>query len=785
MKKIYFYICLFTLNIFTVNAQNSNELTGKITNSNNEPITDAVVVMQTIDSVFVRAELTDSLGVFRFVQHPNSRIRLIVQHISYNPETVEIEPNVNDAGTIVLKENVQIISEARVIAESPLLTVDGSTLLYNAKLLSKDKPVSNAFDVVKETPGIVGSDNSIQLLGANRLNIIINGTITTMPAEQIYSLLKSIPASRVKTVEIMYNAPAKYNFRGSLINVVLISDDIKNFTGEISAGYKQSHYASGTANVNFLYTSKKLTLDFILNAATGKDWKKYNTFSRHRLADNIFAIDQQTRTTSQYDKLNLRFGADYAFRNENRLSFSYYASGGKSATNTFSNDYYEEAAIYNINSLNKNGSKNWLHNIHLQYSTKNAFSAGIDFTSYSAPENNHFTSNANAPANNDFLYNSTQNIYQWKIFASKKQNLTKKWTLEFGANGGLNNSNTHNEYLYPQSGYYVEDILKRADNHQKEYTGRFFVESAHKISPKLSATIGVEAEYFYSDYKQNMTSTILWNEWTFYPKTMINYMISPMHVMIFNISTNKNYPSYWAVNPQTTYIDSYMEITGNPALKPYNEYTGQFAYILNKKYVFIIWAIYMPDYFALIPHQDDNRLKTVYRYENYDFSLFLPISLIIPVTVTSWFNTRISIHGLRMQDKKMDFYNSPFNRKHYVGTIALNNTFIVSKKYPNLSLQINGRYQSRAIQGIYDVSDDFSLSAILKCTLKNQSYFTIQYGNILRREPHPLQIIDFGDQYSRRKNFQKDYIAFQIAWKIGDYKEKQYSKPNQSRFGKD
>jgi hypothetical protein len=45
-----------------------------------------------------------------------------------------------------------------------------------------------------------------------------------------------------------------------------------------------------------------------------------------------------------------------------------------------------------------------------------------------------------------------------------------------------------------------------------------------------------------------------------------------------------------------------------------------------------------------------------------------------------------------------------------------------------------------------------------------------------------LMIVDFGGQYSRRKNVDTSYISLQMAWKIGNYKEKSYSPPNRSRF---
>ncbi|MDR2127132.1 MAG: hypothetical protein LBP63_09920 [Prevotellaceae bacterium] len=132
-----------------------------------------------------------------------------------------------------------------------------------------------------------------------------------------------------------------------------------------------------------------------------------------------------------------------------------------------------------------------------------------------------------------------------------------------------------------------------------------------------------------------------------------------------------------------------------------------------------------------------------------------------------------------------NFYNSPFNRKHYVGAIAMNSSFIISKEKPNISLQMNDRYQSQSIQGVYNLSYSFDLSSALKLTLKNQSYIAIHYGNILRRQMPDLMIVDFGGQYSKRQNTDKSYVAFQFAWKMGNYREKNYSQPNRLRFGKD
>jgi hypothetical protein len=57
MTKIYLvFTCLFLANAFAANAQNAPNLTGAVVDSENKPVENVSVVMQTIDSVFVGVE---------------------------------------------------------------------------------------------------------------------------------------------------------------------------------------------------------------------------------------------------------------------------------------------------------------------------------------------------------------------------------------------------------------------------------------------------------------------------------------------------------------------------------------------------------------------------------------------------------------------------------------------------------------------------------------------------------------------------------------------------------
>ena len=94
--KTFFFLLMCGLGTATLSAQS---LTGTVTDAERQPVEAATVVLQTADSTYIDATLTDSLGVFRFGQRPE-RYRLIVQHLIYN--TCIREGSGADADTLVL-----------------------------------------------------------------------------------------------------------------------------------------------------------------------------------------------------------------------------------------------------------------------------------------------------------------------------------------------------------------------------------------------------------------------------------------------------------------------------------------------------------------------------------------------------------------------------------------------------------------------------------------------------------------------------------------------------------
>lgn len=784
-RTIYYMILCLLMSLGEIMAQG---ISGKVMDGKEQPIDGVAVILQTLDSVYVDAVVTDTLGDFR-LNHPlDQSYRLIFQHILYN--MVEKEITTANVGTVVLEEKDYQLAEITVKGERPQVKLEGGKLTYDVPQLMKDKTATNAFEIIKDLPGLIERNDNLELVGASRLNIILNGQLTTMSADQLIQLLKTMPASRVEKAEVMYNAPAKYNVKGALLNVVLSKNESEtpSWQGETGVDYTQYRHAGGDAHVNLLYTNKGFSLDFLLNGNKRRDVMGEDMLARHTLNSGMTEISQHNRALVHVNRGTVRLGMDYTFANEDKLSLAYYLKGDKvlSDRDAFTSylDLSKPENKSESTSLVRDDGHSAIHNIRLQYDGHAGISAGADFTRYHSPSVLDYQDTNGSRT--DMINNTRQDVSRWSVFLNKTHSFASGWGLNYGVHGGYASSKNYSEYLYDQGAGYEMDEEALEDNTQKEYIVDIFAEVSKSFGERFSATVGLKGEYFKSDYASSRENMNLWNEGALFPTVSLSYTFSPRHILQFDISSDKTYPGYWQVSPQVTPLNSYSEVAGNPLLKPYRTYEGQMVYIFRQKYMLVAFCEYTPDYFAQLPYQSDTELKTVFRFENMDYSLETGLAVIIPFNVGRFWNSRITLRGWRMQEKNDNFHGISYNREAYLGLAHMSNTFNLCDK-PNLKMTIDGQYVTPgAIQGIYDLGSMYEISAGLKWTFLNDRASLTLKGDDIFASSIPRTIkINQGNQWSRmRKLNDERCLKLSFVWKFGGYKEREHDSIDTSRFGK-
>lgn len=117
--------------------------------------------------------------------------------------------------------SVKPLNEVVVKGEKPQIIGKEGIMVVDLPTIVRDKPVTNILEALGYLPGVTDNNGMIGLTGASDVTIILNGEPTNMPHQNLYQLLYITPIDRLKSVEVMYSAPAKYHVSGAVINIVL------------------------------------------------------------------------------------------------------------------------------------------------------------------------------------------------------------------------------------------------------------------------------------------------------------------------------------------------------------------------------------------------------------------------------------------------------------------------------------------------------------------------------------------------------------------------------------
>ena len=125
MKRILYYsLVLLTAGNGMLQAQ--NWIHGKVVDKEERPVDGVAVVLQTLDSTYIDAVVTDSLGAFMLNKEAGPNYRLLFQHLLYEPVCKKI--STADAGTISLTEKDYELEGVVVKAERPQVKVENGAL---------------------------------------------------------------------------------------------------------------------------------------------------------------------------------------------------------------------------------------------------------------------------------------------------------------------------------------------------------------------------------------------------------------------------------------------------------------------------------------------------------------------------------------------------------------------------------------------------------------------------------------------------------------------------------
>ena len=202
-----------------------------------KPVADASVVLHA-GSVAKHSTKTDAQGIFLFTSVAHGRYTLQLTGVGYASRSVEVTvSNANQSlGNLPLAAEIKKMDGITVTAQKALVEDKGDRLVYNA---SAD--ISNAggtaADVLRKVPSLtVDLNGNVQLRGNSNIKVLLNGKPSAMMARNLADALRQMPASAIKTVEVITSPGAKYDAEGAagVINIVTYKG-LRGFSGSGNA----------------------------------------------------------------------------------------------------------------------------------------------------------------------------------------------------------------------------------------------------------------------------------------------------------------------------------------------------------------------------------------------------------------------------------------------------------------------------------------------------------------------------------------------------------------------
>jgi outer membrane receptor protein involved in Fe transport len=383
---------------------------GKVLDQNlKQPIAYAsIVVKSEVGAQPITGGITKEDGSFEIKGLPEGNLLLEVQFIGYKTYSQKILISKNkkkvDVGTITLTEETQELSEVELVAERSTIEQKIDRKVIN---VGKDLTTAGATasDIMNNIPSvnIDQQTGELTLRGNSNVRVMVDGKLSNVPVAQ---LLKQIPSTSIKSIELITNPSAKYNPEGmsGIINIVLHKNANIGFNGTISTGLTVAKEAKFNSSVDLNYRNGK----FNIYGNYGNNIGKYVNQGR------ISRIDENSDQLFGFNNNNkshlYKVGLDFFLDDKNTISFftnqNRYDGIGEGDTQVV---HYDNPSLDN-GQLFHNEEDNLSEQYNFDYKHDFAkeghnLELEVDYNVYNSDEVANFRSSGNTPIPNytDFV----------------------------------------------------------------------------------------------------------------------------------------------------------------------------------------------------------------------------------------------------------------------------------------------------------------------------------------------------------------------------------------------
>lgn len=749
----------------------------------------AIVIKRASDNTTITGGITNEDGTFQIKKLPEGSFIVEVQFIGFKTYTRQItlsKDNRNpDLGIISIEEEAEELSGVEVVAERTTIEQRLDRKVVN---VGKDLTTAGATasDIMNNIPSVNVDQQTGQLSmrGNSNVRVMIDGKLSNVPVAQ---LLRQIPSTSIKSIELITNPSAKYNPDGmsGIINIILHKNSNNGFNSNLNTGLTVGQEAKFNSSIDLNYRNGKVNV-----------YGNYgNNIGKYVNDGYIYRIDENSEQMFDWldnRKSNLyKIGIDFYLNDKNTISFftnqNYFDGKTKGQTQV---TYFDDPLL-NTNQIFLNNNNNLSQQYNFDYKLEfkkegHNIELEADYNKFTDEEITDFESTGNTlfPDYQDFVDTKRDQTIVNLDYLNPLDSISK---LEVGLEARIFETNVD----YSSTGLSFTPDGSLIPTPDTDFVYGMDIYSAYasfgQNYDKWGYKVGLRVEDVEVKADTNQVRSFTDKYTELYPSGFVTYNPTEKNQFQFSFSRRVDRPGLTQVNPIREWSTPLLSSFGNPTLVPQFTMSYEINYTRRLKNGSITAGLFYRSIkdeinrAVYIDRLDLNKL--ILTFDNFDDTSAYGIEVSSNYKLTKWwsFNASFdlysqtqrgvteSLHADNNTATADDIVTQEVEVENTAWNFRLNNSFKATK---NLTFQLFGFYrgQNRTIQ--FDVEPMYFVNLGARYNFaQGKGTFSVNFNDVF----NTMRFAVKGDQPFAQVgefNWESQTVFAGISYRFGSGKNK-------------
>ena len=261
----------------SVSAQTSPcQISGVVMDSvRHEAIAYATIEYKLLDEQLTGGAVSNEQGHFEMTLPRTGSYQLTIRSVGFLTRQMRVttQAGQNSLDTIYIAPDTQTLDEVQVVARRKLIKLSPKGLTYDMKndVLAQ---TDNLLFALRKVPLVtVDGEGNIRVKGSSNFSVYINGSPSRVASMNPTEVLRGIPASSVKGIEVITQVDARYDASAgdAIINIITESKSLDGYSGLVSLMGSTIPNINGTSSLTLTKGKLSVALNYNYDYTRHKD----------------------------------------------------------------------------------------------------------------------------------------------------------------------------------------------------------------------------------------------------------------------------------------------------------------------------------------------------------------------------------------------------------------------------------------------------------------------------------------------------------------------------------